>query len=132
MKKIALVLCIAAITSPAFAADVNVQVRQLGSGTPAAIESKGTEGTLVLPDGVYHAPQYLPGFPTAATIWPRVVEVDCEELNGVVSCAGFNWTPELGRGEYLFISPKIKNQPQPSSPVPVIIYKEVDVKKKAE
>ena len=51
--------------------------------------------------GVWHVPQYMPGYPTAATIWPRVVIIQCE---GDV-CPGYEVTPELGRGEYLFFLP---------------------------
>ena len=52
--------------------------------------------------GVWHVPQYMPGFPTAATIWPRVVDVRCAEDN---ACTGYLITPAMGRGEYLFFRP---------------------------
>jgi hypothetical protein len=43
----------------------------------------------------------MPGYPTSATIWPRVVIVPCStEL-----CAGYEVTPDMGRGEYLFFVP---------------------------
>jgi hypothetical protein len=51
--------------------------------------------------GVWHVPQYLPGFPTAATLWPRVVELRCIGS----TCPGYEVTPALGRGEYLFFRP---------------------------
>lgn len=51
--------------------------------------------------GVWHVPQYMPGFPTAATVWPRVVHVLCS--SGI--CAGYSITTEMGRGEYLFFKP---------------------------
>lgn len=51
--------------------------------------------------GVWHVPQYLPGYPTAATIWPRAVIVKCKNTH----CEGYIITPELGRGEYLFFIP---------------------------
>jgi hypothetical protein len=53
---------------------------------------------------VWHVPQYLPGFPTAATIWPRVIILQCaSDL-----CSGYEITPEMGRGEYLFFVPEKK------------------------
>lgn len=83
-------------------------------------------------DGVYFVPQYMNGYPTAATIWPRVVTVDCVEVvdadkQSNLKCEGYNWSPKMGRGEYLYFQPIVHK-----APVPVIIYKEVLVKKKAE
>lgn len=73
-----------------------------GSGLQNAT---GTENAELVGDfGVWHVPQYLPGYPTAAPIWPRVIELRC--VNGV--CAGYTITPELGRGEYLFFRVKDK------------------------
>lgn len=57
----------------------------------------------------YSVPQYLPYYPTSAPIWPRVVEVQCDETkSGTLQCDGYNWTPAMGRGEYLFVVPKIR------------------------
>lgn len=137
MKKLlALILTAAVLASPVFAQDV--QVRQLGSGTPAAESSKGTEATELVNDTASHAPQYLPGHPTAATIYPRVVEVPCTKAaDGKLTCAGYNWTPNMGRGEYLYVTPKII---EPAKPVvekvivkePYPVYQEVPAKKKKE
>ena len=81
-------------------ADVKIQRNILGSGIQnSAITSD--QATPVGDYGVYHVPQYMPGYPTAATIWPRVVEVKCE--NDV--CEGYQNLPALGRGEYLFFKP---------------------------
>lgn len=88
----------------------------------------------------YHVPQYMPYYPTAAVIWPRVVEVPCTRAaDGKVTCEGYNWTPDMGRAEYLFIVPKIKNPPQccqntkvENKVIEKIIYKEVPVKKGKE
>lgn len=82
----------------------------------------------------YYVPQYLPYYPTAATIWARVIEVPCEKAaDGKVTCEGYNWTPNMGRAEYLFIMPKIK---QPTTVTNTIInntvIKEVPVKKGKE
>lgn len=83
--------------------DVRIQRNILGSGLQNVSVSAQTETAIQVGDyGVYHAPQYMPGFPTAATIWPRVVEVECQ--NDL--CAGYENTPALGRGEYLFFKPR--------------------------
>lgn len=71
----------------------------MGSGLQNA---HGIENARVVGDyGVWHAPQYMPGFPTAATIWPRVVEVRCRGDR----CSGYENSPAVGRGEYLFFRP---------------------------
>ncbi|GGH54031.1 hypothetical protein GCM10010975_10170 [Comamonas phosphati] len=51
--------------------------------------------------GVWHVPQYLPGYPTSATIWPRAVVVKCKNKR----CEGYVITPQMGPGEYLFFIP---------------------------
>lgn len=56
----------------------------------------------------YHSPQYMVGYPSAGVIWPRIVEVLCEKVNNALVCDGYNWTPAMGRGEYLFVTPTIK------------------------
>ncbi|SEJ77024.1 hypothetical protein SAMN05216567_101244 [Variovorax sp. OK605] len=71
----------------------------MGSGVQNA---SGTDVAEPVGDlGVWHVPQYMPGFPTAATIWPRVVIVPCS----TDLCSGYELTPELGRGEYLYFAP---------------------------
>lgn len=145
-KGIAVVLwlVLAALVVPNFASasEVFVETRQFGSGTPgpdmvstSQLVSKGPDS------GVYHSPQYMPGYPTAATIWPRVVDVQCiwvEDLSTtnpsnerVLVCDGYTWQPKFGRGEYLFIHPTLKVDPKPAEcckTPPVIIYKEVPAK----
>lgn len=139
MKKLlALAMMLLTFASVSIAApstpDLPVIVNQLGSGTPAPMISVGTEAAKYVDDGYYHTPQYMPNFPTAATIWPRVVEVDCvNEKTGVV-CDGYNWSPKMGRGEYLFVVPRLKQAVQPILvPVPgpttvITVIKEVPVK----
>jgi hypothetical protein len=80
----------------ASAPGLRIERRPFGSGLQNAtgIENAEPVGDL----GVWHVPQYLPGYPTSATIWPRVIDVTC--INDV--CPGYNITPALGRGEYLF------------------------------
>ncbi len=73
----------------------------LGSGTPG---EQGFENATQIENDVFHAPQYLPGFPTAATIWPRVIEVKCTAggPGGQPLCDDYEWSPAYGRGEYLY------------------------------
>ncbi len=88
----ALLSCVAQAATP----ELRIERRLFGSGLQNA---RGTENAQAVGDlGVWHVPQYMPGFPTAATIWPRVVEVRC--VNDL--CSGYDITPEMGRGEYLF------------------------------
>jgi hypothetical protein len=113
--------------------------QQLGSGTPGFV---GLEPATSMGEGIYHAPQYLPSNPTAGSVWPRVVNVDCvKSPNGTYLCDGYNWLPGMGRGEYLYIRPTVKAVPAPvvvekTVPVPVIVerkvFVEVPVKKKPE
>lgn len=95
--------CVASASSAATTAtDLRVERIPMGSGLQNLTGAENAErvGTL----GVWHVPQYMPGYPTAATIWPRVVILQCEnEL-----CAGYAITPEMGRGEYLFFEPAVR------------------------
>jgi hypothetical protein len=107
---------------------------QLGTGHPAQMITIGTEKADYVDDGYYHPKQYMPNYPTAAVIWPRVVQVECDKVKGELVCDGYNWSPAMGRGEYLFVMPHLRNTPEPvivQGP-PVIVYKEVVVKKKRE
>ena len=49
--------------------------------------------------GLYHTPGYMPGYPTAATLWDRVVEVKCTKADGVMKCDLPEYSPSMGRGE---------------------------------
>lgn len=141
MKKSMFVMVALAVCATAFAADVNVGKAVLGSGTPM-IDSTGHENAKVVnnakvENNILHAPQYMPNNPTAATIWPRVVEVPCTKAaTGDLNCAGYNWSPTMGRGEYLFVSPKVVEPVKPqvvTVPGPVReVFVEVPVKKKKE
>lgn len=132
-----------AVSVPAFAGDqlnapviqptnVTVQNETLGTGAPESLDVN-TLG-YALPDGVYHVPQYMPGSPTAATIYPRVVDVRClRNEDGSLQCEGYHWTPDMGRAEYLLIHPVLVSGPKTIiKEVPVIVLKEVPVKKKNE
>lgn len=149
MKKTLIVMAALAV-STAFAAEVDVTRKGLGSGTPAKMQlsNSGVENAKVVnssPD-VLHTPQYLPGFPTAATIFPRIVEVPCTKVaaTGDLKCSGYHWTPAMGRAEYLFVTPVVKEEAAPVVvkervvveklvPGPVReVFVEVPAKKKAE
>lgn len=119
-----------------------VMRNQLGTGTPAPMITVGDQQAVYVDDGYYHIPQYLPNHPTAATIWPRVVEVECEKIDSKVICEGYHWAPAQGRAEYIMIIPKIKEKTRPiefdppaagpKKPEVIVILKEVPVKKKGE
>jgi hypothetical protein len=102
MKKVISVLALALMAGTVFAQGIDVQRRNLGSGTPGLT---GMENATKWADtvDVYHLPQYLPGYPTAASIWPRAVEVQCKDEAGKKTCDGYDWQPKYGRGEYLFV-----------------------------
>ncbi|MDP9601083.1 hypothetical protein ABL840_21655 [Variovorax sp. NFACC27] len=106
MTRTVLLLWLAACcaTTAAAAASVaqptlRVERMNMGSGLQNARGTENAEAVGSL--GVWHVPQYMPGYPTAATIWPRVIVIQC--TNDL--CAGYEVTPEMGRGEYLFFVP---------------------------
>lgn len=142
MKKSLFVMVALAVCSTAFATDVNVGKAVLGSGTPPVVNAGGLENAKVVDNAkvennTLHAPQYMPNYPTSATIWPRVVEIPCTKVaSGDLNCAGYNWNPAMGRGEYLFVQPKVVEAPKPVImvvPGPVReVFVEVPVKKKKE
>lgn len=98
----------------------------LGSGVPGQVGSTDAKPVM---DDIYHAPQYLPGTPTAATIYPRVMDVECTQVGGMLNCKGYHWTPDMGRAEYLMIRPRII---KPAEPTVITVIKEVPVKKGLE
>jgi hypothetical protein len=121
MKKIISILALVAMTGAAFAQDVSVGRRILGSGTPGLVGdevAKKWDGAGA--DQIYQIQQYMPGYPTSATIWPRVVEVPCTIVAGKSVCGGYDWQPRYGRGEYLFVRPVALVVPEPK-----VIIKEV-------
>lgn len=79
--------------------DLLIERVPFGSGLQ---NTTGMENAQPVADfGVWHVPQYMPGYPTAATIWPRVVLVHCKDG----ACDGYAITPNMGPGEYLFFRP---------------------------
>lgn len=84
---------------------VEIERQHLGSGEPG---QAGFENATPVSDDVYHAPQYMPGYPTARSVWARVIEVPCDRgADGRLQCKGYQWSPALGRGEYLFFKPVV-------------------------
>jgi hypothetical protein len=90
-----------------------------GSGTPANGVTVATETAHIVVDGLYHVPNYLPGFPTAATIWPRELPLECDTdpATGNPTCTGYRVLPAVGRGEYIFVRPYAKDVVPPPAPV---------------
>ena len=103
MKKLTLLLFLCSSTAWVLA-DVNIDRFSLGSGTPG---NSGVENAIKWDADVYHAPQYMPGYPTASIIFPRAISVLCVQKGADLLCKGYNWLPEMGRAEYLMIRPII-------------------------
>lgn len=94
-----LVLTFCAASSQALTLSYKIDRVYFGSGLQNAT---GAENADPVGDyGVWHVPQYMPGYPTSQTIWPRVVDVRCTDN----LCEGYTINPNLGRGEYLFFRP---------------------------
>ncbi len=136
MKKLILALALIGLTGSALAQEVSVSREPLGSGTPGA---QGIENATKWDNNIFHAPQFMPGHPTAATLYPRVVDVPCTQTATGLSCKGYNWMPELGRGEYLMIRPIVTVEAKPQVITNTVVREtvrevlvEVPVKKKKE
>ena len=140
-------IMVVAASATAAAQDVSIKTETFGSGTPG---NGGFENaTKVFENDIYFAPQYMAAFPTAATIWPRVVDVPCVRVGTVIvasvnkdgivagqtetpklKCDGYNWTPKMGRGEYLFFRPQVIEPVQSTIEIrETTIIKEVPAKK---
>lgn len=91
------------------AAGVRIGRVLLGSGEPGGGPGAAYENATQVYSNLFHAPQYLPYFPTAATIWPRVIEVPCRQSGTDLLCDRYYWRPEYGRGEYLFFTPVMQS-----------------------
>lgn len=125
MKPVCKLLVTAIVLSlgPAAFGQVEIGRMLLGSGEPG---QPGFENATPVYNNVYHVPQYLPGYPTAATIWPRVIEVLCRQVEARLQCDGYYWTPKMGRGEYLYFVP-VMAPPRPVAAVEVPVEKVVPV-----
>ena len=110
MKKLILSLIFIAFSGGALA-QVAIERVPLGSGTPG---SEGIENATQWDLDIYHAPQYMPGYPTASAIFPRAVAVFCVAKESGIQCKGYNWVSDMGRAEYLMIRPvMVKEFPAP-------------------
>lgn len=90
------------VCGPKTFAQVTIDRVALGSGTPGAV---GFENATRWDLDLYHVPQYLPGYPTSATIFPRAINILCIQNAVGLNCRGYNWSPEMGRAEYLLVRP---------------------------
>jgi hypothetical protein len=109
MKKV-LVLCVALLSMSAFADEITIRNMVYGSGTQEA-KVESTQAQETYPgSGLYHSSDYMPGYPTASPIFPRVVDVPCTKGDKGITCDGFNWSPSMGRGEYLLLRPLIPKE----------------------
>lgn len=101
-------LCLSGVSTtvgaqPTAATAVEIERTFLGSGEP---EQRGFENATAVINDSYHAPQYMPGYPTAATLWARTIEVPCtRSVEGRLQCKGYQWSPAMGRAEYLYFRP---------------------------
>ena len=77
----------------------------LGSGVPSPGATIGYSEALPVSDGLYHVPGYLPYQSTAATLWPRVVDVKCRDNGGTWYCSGYHVDGVLERGEDIYVRP---------------------------
>lgn len=130
---IIVLILVCSLVEEAVATEFKIYQKPLGSGD-ASMKS-GMQGNFQMfekypySEGVYFTPQYMPQYPTAAPIWPRIVDLNCLKVGQDVVCEGYNWTPDKGRGEYLMYRPRMKD----GTPIKTrTIYVEVPIKQKAE
>jgi hypothetical protein len=86
----------------AAAQTVSIERYVLGSGEPG---QAGFENAEAVENNIYHVPQYLPGSPTSAMLWARVIQVPCHREGDLTRCEGYHWSPAMGRAEYLYFTP---------------------------
>ena len=89
----------------------------LGSGIPLAGQVPESSVAEPVAGNHYHVPNYLLGYPTAAALWPREVQVPCrrDEASGDLTCAGYAVSPL--RGEYIYVRPVVLEvTPPPPAP----------------
>src|ERR1700684_4204930 len=61
-----------------------------GSGIPSAGGTAGYSAALPAAAGLYQVPWFLTFQSTAATIWPREVDVKCYTHNDLCYCGGYH------------------------------------------
>lgn len=83
-----------------------IENKPLGSGNATVGKSQAIE----VYHGLYFVPQHMPGYPTSAVIWPRVIETDCDLFSTTLHCNGYNDKSGKGRAEYLFYTAREKSK----------------------
>jgi len=117
MKTLAAILSIVVFSAHA---NVTIKNESYGSG------NGNIENAFEVENNIFHAPQYMPGYPTSAVIYPRVIDVECEKTVDGLNCGGYNWLPSNGRGEYLFFRPQVKEASVPTvQPQNVVVIEKV-------
>lgn len=104
---------------------VFIKNEQMGSGAPAVQVTMGSSIAQYWGDGLYFIPGYYPGYPTAAVMWPRVIEVPCvKNDDGSLSCQGYEiYSQQAGnRGEFILFKPVIQAPAKPVAPTIVEIH----------
>lgn len=106
-------LALAAAGAHAQGSAVRVIGIALGSGVPSAHGAPASSVADHVADDDFHVPNYLPGHPTASTLWPRVVHVPCRRHadRDELLCAGYGVSPL--RGEYIYLRPVVEAEPPP-------------------
>jgi hypothetical protein len=84
----------------------------MGTGQPSDKTFGSTIG-MYWGNGLFFVPGYLPGYPTAAVLWDRVIDVNCKKVVGGLSCDGSALHDQqvANRGEYILYRPVIQNPP---------------------
>ena len=134
-------LAVLLFSTTAFAAPtVIIKNEPLGDGPPDQNVTIGGTIAHYWGDGLYEVPGYMPGYPTASVLWPRVVSVPCvQQSDGVLECKGYEIQDQQWnhRGEYILFRPHlipplappvvnnysttvIKEQPACNAPLPVV------------
>lgn len=103
MRKLFITVLLAFISLSASAQYV-VDNKLLGPGN---FELGSSPAFKVLGD-LYHVPQFMPGYPTSATIWPRVTKTKCRFETRTIYCDPVRLTQFGDRAEYLFFTEKEK------------------------
>jgi hypothetical protein len=121
-----LALC-STVASAQAITEVLISRQQFGSGVQDLPIEDAVNAFPTADPGIFMVPSYMAGHPTAGTIYPRTVTVECDQRGTTLICDGYSWRPELGRSEYLFIRPVPKPKPPPlpeplPPPEPQIIY----------
>lgn len=101
-----------------------IRVKPLGSGAPEDFytPSNGLDVANPVASGYFHVPGYMPGFPTAATVWPKLREVDCTRVGEKIVCDGYQVKPDDGHPEYIYVVPRVKEDLPAEEPKTKIVF----------